>query len=257
MNLKHILFFTAACCAAFPAVAEDSDEKAESSHVEIILADGDTITGYMRNDAKTILKNMFSKTGTIRQYINVGKEPKGGETQRYNAPQICQYRFLEATEGYPEGAICVSDMINSPGLFKPMRFVRGFAWLRDRRESGSIMRWDVWESTGGQNSITRLVPAIGVRFKGAAGAIPVMVNGRFSDSLMLIYLKKKYPDLYKAWNEYFHKSKDAKAHRREFSDNPSSALLFYEDFMQTHDPLNDEITENDEPTKEDEGKGKE
>lgn len=242
MTLKSIFILPlaiAACCLT--AYADDNTDttKADEDHVIVITADGDTIDGYIRSDLKTGLKNMFSKTGSIRQYINVGKEPKGGETRRYNASEVKEYRFVEPTEAYPEGAVCVSELINSPGLFKPNNIVRGFAWELDRRESGSVLRWDVFESTGGRNSITTLVPAVGIKFKGAKAAFAVMVNGRFSDWYMRNYLKKQYPELKDAWEEYYHDCEDAKAHRKELTDNVSTALLFYEEFLRTHAPLND------------------
>lgn len=240
MTIKKLLFIAmASSCLTIPAAAADDDTKAEETHVQVILENGDTIIGYIRSDLKTGLKNMFSKTGSIRQYINIGKEPKGGDTQRYSAPEVKEYRFLEPTEAYPEGAVCVSDFISSPGLFKPRNVVRGFVWELDRRESGSVLRWDVWESTGGRNSVNRLVPAVGIKFKGANAAYPVMVNGRFSDAYLMIYLKKQYPELKDAWEEYYGKCDDAKAHRKELLDNVSTALLFYEDFLKTHAPLDD------------------
>jgi len=233
--------------AGFTAYADD---KAEENHVQVIMANGDTITGYVRHDLKTGLKNMFSKTGSIRQYINVGLEPKGGDTKRYSAKEVNHYRFLEATEAYPEGAVCVSERINSPGLFKPSRCVRGFAWELDRRDSGSVLRWDVWETTGGRNSVSRLVPAVGLKLKGSRAAYIVMVNGRFNDSMLRLYLKKQYPELKEAWEAYYHKGKDAKAHRKELTDNVSTALLFYEDFLKTHEPINDVAVEEAETEEE-------
>lgn len=229
------LILTVASC--FTAFAEkDPDEY----HVQVVLTDGDTVTGYIRNDLKTGLKNLFSKTGSIRQYINIGKEPKGKETTRYSASEIKEYRFLQPTEGYPDGAVCVSEMINAPIMFKPAHYVRGLAWELDRRESGSILRWDVYESTGGRNSVSYLVPAIGIKLKGAKGAFVIMANGKFNDMYFTLYLKKKYPELKKAWDEYYHKGKDAKAHRKELTDNPSTALMFYEDFLLSNPPINDE-----------------
>ncbi|MDE5687327.1 MAG: hypothetical protein K2I18_01715 [Paramuribaculum sp.] len=238
--MKQLLFLAMVTfCLTASAATADDDTKATETHVQVILENGDTITGYIRSDLKTGLKNMFSKTGSIRQYINIGAEPKGGATKRYSAPEVKEYRFLEPTEAYPEGAVCVSDFINSPGMFKPRSIVRGFAWELDRRESGSVLRWDVWESTGGRNSVNRLVPAVGIKFKGANAAYPIMVNGRFSDAYLMIYLKKQYPELKEAWDEYYYKCEDAKAHRKELLDNVSTALLFYEDFLKTHAPLDD------------------
>lgn len=243
MLKKTLLIVLAAilCLGAEAKKNNDNDNaEAEEWHVKVALESGDTITGYIRNDLKTGLKNLFSKGGLLRQYINVGAEPKGGETHRYHAREVKEYRFLEATEAYPEGAVCVSEMINAPKMFKSGNCMRGFVWQLDKRESGSVLKWEVYESTGGRNSVTRVVPAIGIKFKGAKAAYAVMMNGRFFDGYLMLYLKKAHPELREAWNQYYHKGKDAKAHRKELLDNASTALLFYEDFLRTHDPINDE-----------------
>lgn len=240
MTLKSILPLAITCCCLTANADNNVDTtKADETHVLVIMADGDSIDGYIRSDLKTGLKNMFSKTGLIRQYINIGKEPKGGDTRRYKASEVKLYRFLEANEAYPEGAVCVSEFINAPGMFKPNNCVKGFAWELDHRDSGSVLRWDVYESTGGRNSVTTIVPAIGIKFKGAKAAFLVMANGRFNDWYMMNYLKKQYPELKEAWDDYYHNCEDAKAHRKELTDNPSTALLFYENFLLTHAPLND------------------
>ncbi len=220
-----------------------SEKDPDDYHVQVILVNGDTITGYIHNDLKTGLKNLFSKTGTIRQYINVGEELKGGKTKRYNASEVKEYRFLEPTEGYPEGMACVSEMVVSPKILKPLNYVRGFLWERDRRESGSILKWEVWESTGGQNSVRRLVPVIGVKFKGAPATFPIIYNGVFSDWYLHYYLKKSYPELGEAWKQYYQKGEDSKAHRKELLDNPSTALLFYEEFIRNNPPLDDDSSQ--------------
>ncbi len=236
MKIKLIVTLFLAASAAYSAYAEkDPDEY----HVQVILADGDTITGYVVNDLKTGLKNMFSKTGSVRQYVNVSTEFKGGEKKRYNASEIKEYRFLEPTEGYPEGAVCVSEMINSPIMFKPLNYMRGLVWELDRRESGAILKWEVWQSSGGRNSVSRLVPVIGVKFQDAPAAFIVSANGAFNDWYLMHYLKKNDQQLYEAWNGYYHKGTDAKAHRKELLDNPSTALLFYEDFRKTNPGTSD------------------
>ncbi|MBD5191574.1 MAG: hypothetical protein HDS88_01655 [Bacteroidales bacterium] len=240
MTLRIILAFILTLAVSMTSFgAKDPDEY----HAQVILANGDTITGYIHNDLKTGLKNMFSKTGSIRQYINIGDELNGGKTKRYSAKEVKEYRILNPTEGYPEGAVCASEMLNSPGMFKPLRYVKGLAWELNRRESGTVLRWDVWETTGGRNSVSRLVPAIGVRFKGAPAAFIVCVNGLFNDWYLCHYLKKNYPELHEAWDQYYHQGKDAKAHRKELTDNPSTALLFYEEFLLNNPPLNDETTD--------------
>lgn len=242
MLKKTLLIALAAfLCMGTEAKKDNGNDNVESEewHVKVTLESGDTITGYIRNDLKTGLKNIFSKGGLLRQYINVGTEPKGGETHRYHTREVKEYRFLESTEAYPEGAVCVSEMINAPKMFKPGNCMRGFVWQLDKRESGSVVRWEVYESTGGRNSVTRIVPVIGIKLKGAGAAYAVMMNGRFFDGYLMLYLKKTHPELREAWNQYYHKGKDAKAHRKELTDNVSTALLFYEDFLRTHDPIND------------------
>lgn len=237
MALKSIVSIIIALATCFTVFAEKDPEE---WHVQVLLTNGDTVNGYIRNDLKTGLKNLFSKTGSIRSYINLGEEPKGGKTKRYHASEVKEYRFLEPTEGYPEGAVCVSEMINAVKMFKPLNFIRGFVWELDRRDSGSILKWQVWESTGGQNSVSRLVPVIGVKLKGARGAFMIVGNGCFNDWYLMHYMKKKYPELRKAWEQYYHKGDDAKAHRKELLDNPSTALTFYEDFLRNNPPLDDE-----------------
>lgn len=211
----------------------------EESHVQVVLFSGDTISGYLRSDLKTGIKNIFSKSGSIRQWINVADEPEGGESKRYSASHVKEYRFLEPTEGYPDGAVTVSESINSPLPFKPNKSVRGFAWEMDRRDNGSILQWNVWESTGGRNSVNRLVPAIGVKLKGARAAYIIIVNGHMRASMLMYYLKKHCPELYTYFNDYYNKGKDTKAHRKELVDNPSTILRLYDEFLETHDPISD------------------
>ncbi|MDE6049099.1 MAG: hypothetical protein K2G09_05340 [Paramuribaculum sp.] len=59
---------------------------------------------------------------------------------------IAIYQLLGPTEGYPDGAVVVSERINSPLPFKPNYCVRGFVWECDKRESDSILRWDIWQT---------------------------------------------------------------------------------------------------------------
>lgn len=249
MKLKTIIIAMLLAAVSLPcAVAKDKKKDKEDVHVEVILFSGDTINGYLRYDVKTGLKNMFSKSGSIRQYINVGEQPNGGETRRLSASEVKEYRFLEPTEGYPDGAMVVSERINSPIPFKPHASVRGFANVIDSREPGAILRWQVWESTGGRNSQSRMVPATGVKLKGAKAAYTLTVNGHISMWGIMNYLKKQYPELYQFVDDYYNKGKDGKAHYRELLDNPSTFLLVYEDFLQNHDPLADPEEET-EPTK--------
>lgn len=246
MRFKYLIVICAALSVCISAMAKDN---AEDRHVRAILFSGDTIEGYLRNDLKTGLKNIFSKTGSIHQYINIGVEPKGGETKRYSASEVKEYRFLEPTEGYPEGAAVVSEKINSPLIFKPHSCVRGFAFELDRRESGSILEWKVWEDTGGKNSTRRLVPVVGVKFNGAKAAYCIIHNGSISTALLMHYLKKQSPEFREVLDNYYNKGKDSKAHRKELKDNPSTILLLYENFIKENKPLDDPEA-NDEPQQE-------
>lgn len=237
MKLKF--FVCGAIAMAAVAVAAAKDENPESSHVKITLVDGTEVDGYLRNDLKTGLKNMFSKTGTIRQYINVGKERKGGETTRYSSKDVKEYRFLEATEAWPDGAVFVSEYISTPRMFKPNNCSRGFAQELDRTDCGKILRWTVTVQEGGQQVRIRYVPAIGVKFNGAKCAFPILVEGKHSAALLLNYLKKQAPELKKLIETTFYKGKDAKARRKELAENPSIMLDLYAEYLQTHEPLND------------------
>lgn len=239
MIIKRRLIIT--MCALIACVYANADVDPEEYHVSVILFSGDTINGYLRNDVKTRLKNMFSKSGSsIRQYINVGTVPKGGDTKRYSATEVREYRFIEPTEATPDGAVGVSERINSPAPFKPNASVRGFAWALDRRDNGAILRWNIWESTTGSNyTNSRLVPVIGVKFRGAKAAYPIITNGHSSLHLLLNYLKKIHPEFKQALEDYYWKGIDSKAHTKELIDNPTTILLFYDEFLLTHDPIAD------------------
>ncbi len=240
MNLRTILAALALIALCLCASAKSDPE---SVHVQVVLFSGDTITGYLRNDLKTGVKNFFSKSGSIQQYINVGEEPKGGETQRLSASQVKEYRYLQTTESDPEGAVVVSERINAPVMFKPNASVRGFARELDRRDNGSIIRWQVWESYGHQGSQRRLVPVVGVKFRGSKAAYIIVHNGGFTSALLMNYLKKASPEFREVLNQYYQKGKDAKAHRKELVDNPSTILLLYDEFLKTHPALDDEEEE--------------
>lgn len=69
-------------------------------------------------------------------------------------------------------------------------------------------------------------------------AYVVMADGMFNDMLFRVYLRK-HPELKKAWEEYYHDCKDAKAHRKELTDNPSTALSFYEEYLRSNLPIDD------------------
>ena len=235
MRLR-LLLLTAWCFAATFTVTADDDR--EDYHVEAILFSGDTVSGYLRNDAKTVLKNIFSKTGGgIREYINLGEQPKGGDTKRYSSSEVKEYRYLEPTEGYPDGAVMVSERINSPLPFKPNYCIRGFAWECDKRDSGSILRWDIWTTTPAGARV--LVPVTGVKFKGAKAAYGIMIDGRTSLAQLLYYLKKQSPEFRKYLDEYYYKGKDSKGHWKELQDNPSTILVRYDEFLENNPPLAD------------------
>ncbi|MDE6264667.1 MAG: hypothetical protein K2M11_05925 [Paramuribaculum sp.] len=236
MSLRRLLFAVISLAAVVTVSAKDDPK---SRHIQAVLFSGDTITGYLHFNLKTRLKNMFSKSGSIIQYITVGEQPKGGETKRYSASEIKEYRFLEPTEGYPEGALVISENINSPVPFKPNHSVRGFVDVLDQRDSGSILWWQLWDSTGGQYSTRRLVPVIGVKFKGAKAAYALFVNGLNSSAYLFNYLKKIDPEFKKYLEDYYNKGKDANAHRKELKDNPSTILTLYEEYMKNNPPLND------------------
>lgn len=236
MLLRGLIIALISLTAVVNVSAKDDPE---SKRIQAVTFSGDTIIGYLHFNLKTGLKNMFSKSGSITQYITVGEQPKGGETKRYSASEIKEYRFLEPTEGYPEGALVVSENINSPVPFKPNHSVRGFVNVLDQRESGSILWWQTWFSIGGQNSTRRLVPVIGVKFKGAKAAYALFLNGIDSSAYLFHYLKKTDPAFKKYLEDYYNKGKDAKAHRKELKDNPSTILTLYEEYLKTNPPLND------------------
>lgn len=236
MLLRGLIIAFISLTAVVKVSAKDDPE---SKHIQAVTFSGDTLTGYLHFNLKTGLKNIFSKSGSIIQYITVGGQPKGGETKRYSASEIKEYRFLEPTEGYPEGALVISENINSPVPFKPNHSVRGFVDVLDQRDSGSILWWQVWDSTGGRYSTRRLVPVVGVKLKGAKAAYALFINGSNSSAYLFNYLKKIDPDLKKYFEDYYNKGKDAKAHRKELKDNPSTMLTLYEEYMKTNPPLND------------------
>ena len=236
MGIRVFFIYLMAVCCQFAIFADDD---AESRHIKALLFNGDSIEGYLRSDLKTGLKNMFSKSGTIRQYINVGVEPKGGDTRRYSASEIKEYRFVETSKGYPEGFAVVSEKINSPAPFKPNTCVRGFAGELYRGENGSILKWNVWESSGGRNVKSRVVPVIGVKFKGAKAAYGLITNGGVSLGLLRNYLKKRAPVFKKIIEDYYYNCENHKAHFWELRDNPSSILRLYDEYVKTYGPIND------------------
>lgn len=257
MNSRLKLIFCCLMAMLTAGAIAAKDENPESNHVKVTLTDGTEIDGYLRNDLKTGLKNFFSKTGTIRQYINVGPERKGGETTRYSAKDVKEYRFLEATEAWPDGAVFVSEYISTPGPFKPLSCKRGFAQELNRTDCGQILRWTVIVQDGGRNSRIRYVPAVGVKLKGAKCAFPLFIDGGHSNAILLHYLKKQNPELKKTIEQYFNKGKDAKAHRKELAENPSIMLDLYAEFLKDHEPLADPEEDKDRKGLDDDGQQEE
>lgn len=210
----------------------------ESNRVEVLLADSTRVEGYWSTDFKTGMKRIFSKTGSINQYIRI-KDGPDGEAKTYTAPEVIEYRFLEGREDFPQGTVFMSENINTPGMFKPNRFVRGFALVLNRNDAGAILKWSVFEQTGGKNSVSQLVPAIGVKLKGARAAYGLMMNGRYFPFYLMNYLKKAAPEFKAMLEDYFDKGPDSKAHREELKDNPSIVLTLYSEYLKTHAPIND------------------
>ena len=90
--LKSILIAMICVAAAMPAAAKDDPD---SRHVKLTMMNGDTITGWIRHDLMTGLKNMFSKSGSIIQYVNISDAPDKGESRRYSATEVKELRYLE------------------------------------------------------------------------------------------------------------------------------------------------------------------
>ena len=129
--------------------------------------------------------------------------------------------------------------VNAPRMFKAKNYTRGFTWLWDRRPAGSIIKYEVWETSGGRNPVSRLVPVVSVYFEGAKGAFMLSSNGSVSFALLYHYMKDAAPEFHKMLKEYFGDSPDAKAHCNELKDNPSIILDLYEEYLKTHDYIDD------------------
>lgn len=65
------------------------------NYVRVVKMNGDTIYGYLHNDAKTMAKNLFSKSGTLQQYINISEEPDSKGT-RYSADEVSEIRWFDS-----------------------------------------------------------------------------------------------------------------------------------------------------------------
>ena len=196
---------------------------------------GDTIYGYLHNDAKTVAKNLFSKSGTLLQYINISEEPDSKRT-RYSADEVSEIRWFDNNIA-PNTRVSMS--VNAPRMFKAKNYTRGFTWLWDRRPSGSIVKYEVWETSGGRNPISRLVPVVSVYFEGAKGAFMLYSNNSVSFALLYHYMKDAAPEFHKMLKEHYGDSPDAKAHCNELKDNPSRILDLYDEYLRTHDYIDD------------------
>ena len=205
------------------------------NYVRVVKINGDTIYGYLHNDAKTVAKNLFSKSGSLLQYINISEEPDGKGT-RYSADEVSEIRWFDNNIA-PNTRVSMS--VNAPRMFKAKNYTRGFTWLWDRRPAGSIVKYEVWETSGGRNPISRLVPAVSVYFEGAKGAFMLYCNGYVSLALLYHYMKEAAPEFHKMLKEYYDDSPDWKAHRNELKDNPSIILDLYEEYLKTHDYIDD------------------
>lgn len=205
------------------------------NYVRVVKMNGDTIYGYLHNDAKTVAKNLFSKSGTLLQYINISEEPDSKRT-RYSADEVSEIRWFDNNIA-PNTRVSMS--VNAPRMFKAKNYTRGFTWLWDRRPSGSIVKYEVWETSGGRNRISRLVPVVSVYFEGAKGAFMLYSNNSVSFALLYHYMKDAAPEFHKMLKEYYGDSPDAKAHCNELKDNPSRILDLYDEYLRTHDYIDD------------------
>lgn len=228
------------------------------NYVRVVKMDGDTIFGYLHNDAKTIAKNLFSKSGSLQQYINISEEPDSKGT-RYSADDVSEIQWFDNNIA-PNTRVSMS--MNAPRMFKAKNYTRGFTWLWDRRPGGNIVKWEAWETSGGRNPVSRLVPVVSVYFEGAKGAFMLFSNGSVSLALLYHYMKDAAPEFHKILKEYYGDSPDAKAHINELKDNPSTILCLYEEYLKTHDPIDDrpdvKVSDDEkEDEKEDKKKDKE
>lgn len=221
------------------------------NYVTIVKFDGDTISGYLHSDAKTVFKNMFSKSGSILQYINISEEPKGKAT-RFSADDVREIRWYDNVLA-PN--IRVSIPMHYPIIFKIEKYIPGFVWLWDSSPSGSIVKWESLHSTGGQNPMRYYVNVISAYLEGSRGAFVILYDGNVSLSYMMMYLKKQAPDFYEMVEDYYGKSPDAKAHCNELKNNPSTFLNLYDKYLLTHAPIDDKADvkidneANEEPKK--------
>ena len=244
MKLKFLLY-TAIALASVTTASAKEDENPESNHVVVTLADGSTVDGYLRNDFKTGLKNFFSKN---RHYKTVYQHRQRAQRGRDQALQRERCQGIPLHRGYggiPEGAVFVSEYINTPAMFKPHKCKRGFAQELNRTDCGKILKWTGTVQEGGRNVRIRYVPVIGVKFNGAKATYSLFIDGNHSNALLLNYLKKQAPELKKVIEQYFNKGKDAKMHRKELAENPSIILDLYAQYLRDHEPINDPEEDKD------------
>ncbi len=209
----------------------------KDNYVQIVKMNGDTIRGYLHNDVKTVAKNLFSKSGSLLQYINFSEEPDGKCT-RYSADDVSEISWFNSMQTSAPN-LRLSTPMNAPRMFKWKNYTRGFTWLWDRRPGGCIVKWECWSTTGGKNPVSRLVPAVSVYFTGTKGAFMLYSNGSLSFALLYHYMKEVAPGFHEMLEQYYGKGPDASAHCRELKDNPSTILALYEEYLKTNPPIND------------------
>lgn len=158
------------------------------------------------------------------------------EGTRYSADDVSEIRWFDNNIA-PNTRVSMS--VNAPRIFKAKNYTRGFTWLWDRRPAGCIVKYEVWDTSGGRNPISRLVPVVGVYFEGARGVFMLYSNGSVSLALLYHYMKDAAPEFLKMLKEYYDDSPDWKAHRNELKDNPSTILDLYEEYLKTHDYIDD------------------
>ena len=87
--------------------------------------------------------------------------------------------------------------------------------------------------------MSRLVPVVSVYFEGAKGAFMLYSNNSVSLALLYHYMKEAAPEFHAMLKEYYDDSPDWKAHRNELKDNPATILALYEEYLKTHDCIDD------------------
>lgn len=102
------------------------------------------------------------------------------EGTRYSADDVSEIRWFDNNIA-PNTQVSMS--VNARRMFKAKNYTRGFTWLWDRRTGGCIVKYEVWDTSGGRNPISRLVPVVSVYFEGARGAFMLCYNGSVSSDI--------------------------------------------------------------------------